>query len=540
MNYEQLAELLFPNLKKTRVEIEANYPKRKEGMIITRFAPSPTGFLHMGSLYASFVSSIYAHQERGVFYLRIEDTDQKRKVENGISNILKDLKIEEIKVDEGPMIGGKFGPYIQSERKEIYEVFIYDLIKNGYAYPSFETEEELEKIRKIQKEKKDRIGYYGKYASGRNLSLEEIKIKIDNHIPYVIRLKSTGSFDKKFEFKDCVKGKILLPSNDIDIVLLKQDGLPTYHFAHVIDDYLMGTTHVIRGDEWLSSIPIHLELYRLIGVKPPKYAHISPLTKKDGESTRKLSKRYDIECSMDYYQKEGIPPQAIKLYLATLINPNFEDYYMSNKDAKIENFKFEYRKMSTGGTLFDLTKLNFISKLYFSRLKAVDLYHDILPYYQEYDNEFYQLLKKYPKESIAILNVEREIKKPRKDFASFADIKKHIWYMYDEMFEHSNQKEKIKSNYDICLVKKYFDEIYCEGDDKDIWYSKLKDFIYKYGYAKTVKEYQQNIDKYIGHVGDFCEMIRVFLFGVLETPDIYELLKILTSKRIKERLSNYK
>lgn len=540
MNNEKLAALLFPNLSITRTEIEARYPKRKEGMVVTRFAPSPTGFLHMGSLYASFISSIFAHQTNGIFYIRIEDTDQKRKVEKGIEKILADLKKEEITIEEGPMIGGKYGPYIQSERKEIYQAFVYDLVRKGYAYPSFETEQELEQIRIIQKEKKERIGYYGNYAKGRSLSFQEIKTFIKEGKPYVIRLKAIGDFTKKFEFKDCVKGKIMLPSNDMDIVLLKQDGLPTYHFAHVVDDYLMGTTHVIRGDEWLSSIPVHLQLFRILEVKAPKYAHISPLTKKDGESVRKLSKRYDKECSMEYYQKLGIPPQAIQLYLATLINPNFEDYYLSNKDASISNFQFEYRKMSTGGTLFDLTKLNFISKLYFSRLTATELYQMILPYYKEYDPSFYQLLIQYPKESIAILNVEREIKKPRKDFASFSDVKKETWYLYDELyFSLEYQKEPIKDTYDLVLVKQYFRDVFKETDDKETWYATLKDFIYQHGYAKTVKEYMQNPAYYVGHVGDFCEMIRVALFGRLETPDIYELLKILKKERIQKRLKQY-
>ncbi len=540
MDYQKLATLLFPNLSMTREEIEAQYPKRKDGLVVTRFAPSPTGFLHMGSLYASFVSSVFAHQANGIFYIRIEDTDQKRKVEDGVQKILTDLKKEEIVVDEGPMIGGEYGPYIQSERKEIYQAFVYDLVQKGYAYPSFETEDELEQIRMIQKEKKDRIGYYGIYAKGRTLSLQEIETFIKMGKPYVIRLKAIGDFDKKFEFKDCVKGKIMLPSNDMDIVLLKQDGLPTYHFAHVIDDYLMGTTHVIRGDEWLSSIPIHLQLFRLLEVKAPKYAHISPLTKKDGESVRKLSKRYDKECSMEYYQKLGIPPKAIQLYLATLINPNFENYYLSDKNACISNFQFEYRKMSTGGTLFDLTKLNFISKLYFSRLTATELYQMILPYYEEYDPSFYQLLIQYPKESIAILNVEREIKKPRKDFASFSDVKKESWYLYDELYFNSEyQKEPIKDTYDLALVTQYFDEVFKETDDKETWYCALKEFISDHGYAKTVKEYEQYPERYVDHVGDFCEMIRVSLFGRLETPDIYELLKILKKERIYKRLQQY-
>ncbi|MBS7020887.1 MAG: glutamate--tRNA ligase [Firmicutes bacterium] len=492
MDHKLLANLLFPNLKWTREEIESRYPKRNlsEGAMVTRFAPSPTGFIHM---------------------------------------------------DEGPTIGGNYGPYIQSERKEIYEAFVYDLLLKGYAYPAFEKEEELEQLRKLQAQEKVRIGYYGKYAKGRELTLEEIQEKLDQKIPYVIRLKAPGCFDNKFEFKDCIKGKIQLPSNDMDIVLLKRDGLPTYHFAHVVDDYLMHTTHVVRGDEWLSSVPIHLQLFRLLEVKPPKYAHIAPLTKKDGESIRKLSKRYDKECSMDYYQKEGIPNEAIQLYLGTILNASFEDYYLMNKATKVTDFKFEFQKMGVGGSLFDLNKLHFISKVYLSRLTATTLYEKMIPYYREYDNVFYELLMKYPEMSIDVLNVEREIKKPRKDFASYSDIKKETWYMYDALFFEENHYERapIKDSYQLNLVKTYFQEVYEESDSKEVWYQKLKEFISIHGYAKTVKEYQEDENKYIGHVGDFCEMIRVYLLRRLETPDIYELLKILGKERIQKRLQLY-
>ena len=539
MDYQVLASLLFPHLKETREDYEKKYPKRelKEKAMVTRFAPSPTGFIHMGSLYASFISYVFAKQSGGVFYLRIEDTDQKREVENGIEQIISDLKKQDICFDEGPGIGGEYGPYIQSERKKIYYAFVYDLILKGYAYPSFETKEELEKMKETQAKEKRRIGYYGSYAKGRELSLEQIQQHLENHDPYVIRLKANGSFDQKFEFKDCIKGRIMLPSNDMDIVLLKQDGLPTYQFAHVVDDYLMGTTHVVRGDEWLSSTPIHLQLFRMLGVKPPKYAHIAPLTKKIENRVRKLSKRYDKECSMEYYQKEGIPTMAIKIYLATLFNASFEDYYLSNKDASISNYTFTFQKMGVGGSLFDLTKLLFLSKTYFSRLTAKQLYEELLPFYQENDPEFYQVLTKDPSYTISILNVERTGKKPRKDFATYQDIKKHTWYMYDEYYKQSSmERAPILDSYDLSLIKTYFEEVYCENDSKDVWYEKLKEFISQYDYAKTVKEYMQDPERYRGHVGTVCEMIRVYLFCSLETPDIYELLQILTKKRILDRI----
>ena len=544
MDNQKLATLLFPHLKHTRSYYEEMYPKREldEKAMVTRFAPSPTGFIHMGSLYASFVSYVYAHQSKGVFYLRIEDTDQKREVENGIENIISDLKKEDILFDEGPTIGGKYGPYIQSERKEIYEAFVYDLILKGYAYPAFESKKELEQLRKLQEKEKKRIGYYGKYAKGRDLSLDDIQKHLENKDSYVIRLKANGNFEDKFEFKDCIKGKILLPSNDMDIVLLKQDGLPTYHFAHVVDDYLMRTTHVVRGDEWLSSVPVHLQLFRLLGVKPPKYAHIAPLTKKIGEHVRKLSKRYDKECSMSFYQEEGIPTNAIKIYLATLLNTSFEDYYLSNQPASILDFNFTWKKMSVGGSLFDLTKLLFLSRTYMSRLTAEALYQEILPFYREKDPSFYQTITADEIDTIRILNVERTGKKPRKDFATYQDIKKHTWYMYDTYYFEDKQMPRapIKEEYDLSLVTCYFKEIYDVQDTKEVWYEKLKEYIEKYQYARTVKEYLHNPGKYKGHVGDFCEMIRVFLFCSLETPDIYELLQILTKARILKRLDIYK
>lgn len=538
MDYNKLAKILFPNLKHTRKYYEQKYPKRvlKEKQIVTRFAPSPTGFIHMGSLYASFVSYIFAKQTDGIFYLRIEDTDQKRKVEHGIEKMIDDLKKEDIIFDEGPTVGGIYGPYIQSERKEIYDAFVYDLIQKGYAYPAFESKEELDEIRKLQEKEKQRIGYYGKYAKSRNRSLEEIEKLIEHGIPYVIRLCAPDHFEDKFEFKDCVKGKILLPANDMDIVIQKQDGLPTYHFAHVVDDYLMNTTHVVRGDEWLSSVPVHLQLFRLLGVKAPKYSHIAPLTKKDGESIRKLSKRYDKECSMQFYQEEGVPTNAIKLYLATLLNASFEEYYLSNKEATISNFHFEWKKMSVGGSLFDYTKLLFLSKIYLSRLTALELYEEMLPYYHTYDKAFYELIVREKEYTIKILNVERTGKKPRKDFATYQDIKKHIWYMYDFYYD-THENSYMKKDYNLTLVTKYFETVYKENDDKDTWYMNLKEFIGQYGYAKTVKEYSQNPEQYIGHVGTFCEMIRVFLFCSLETPDIYELLQILTKEKIIKRLS---
>ena len=545
MDYKDLANLIFPDVKPIEY-YEEKYPKRnlKEGAIVSRFAPSPTGFVHIGGLYQALVARKAATQTEGVFFLRIEDTDQKREIENGITDIVNSLKDFGIEEDEG-MISeteekGNYGPYKQSLRGEIYRSYAKYMIEMGKAYPCFCSAEEVDEIRKKQEAAKVRPGYYGVWAKCRNLTIEEMAEKIKAGEKYIIRFKSPGREDRKIKHHDVIKGNVTFPENDQDIVIIKADGLPTYHFAHIVDDHLMGTTHVVRGDEWLSSVPVHLQLFRLLGVKAPKYAHIAPLTKKEGTRIRKLSKRYDKECSMSFYQEEGIPTNAIKIYLATLLNTSFEDYYLSDRQARISNFSFTWNKMSVGGSLFDLTKLQFLSKTYLSRLSAEQLYEEILPFYQTHDNFFYQMITREKEYTLRVLNVERTGKKPRKDFATYQDIKKHTWYMYDTYYYEDDtiKRAEIKESYDKKLVQHYFEKVYDENDTKDIWYEKLKEFISQYDYAKTVKEYLQKPGEYIGHVGDFCEMIRVYLFCSLETPDIYELLQILSKERILKRLNH--
>lgn len=547
MNNDYLADLLFPNISEDIADVMRRYPRRnlKEGAMVTRFAPSPTGFIHIGSLYTSFICQIFAKQTGGVFYLRIEDTDGKRQIENGISRMIDDLESYKIAFAEGANIGGIYGPYIQSERKEIYHTFIKYLIKNDLAYPCFMTKEELDIMRKEQELNKERIGCYGKYAKYRTATIDEIKAKIEQNIPYVIRFKAPGNFNNTIEIKDTVKGKIKFPENDMDVIIMKQGGLPTYHFAHVIDDYLMGTTHVIRGDEWLSSLPIHISLFKALKLKAPKYAHISPLTKHDGERVRKLSKRYDPECAIYYYKKQGIPTDALKLYFATLINPNFEQYYMSSITSKVEDYKFELSKMSVGGTLFDMDKLISLSKIYLSRLKANELYEQMLTYYQEFDSEFADILIRHKELSLNALNIEREVKRPRKDLANYADMKKQMWYFYDELYAKEKNKQNIKIR--DCYVKDflftYISDYYDINDNKDNWYEKVKECASKYGFAKTTKDYKENPNCYIGHIGDACELIRISITTSLETPDLYEILKVLgvnvVSKRINDFIKDY-
>lgn len=541
---KEYADLLLPNIDKTIEDYKKIYPNRNlsEGAIVTRYAPSPTGYVHMGALFSAFIASKMAKQTNGVFFLRIEDTDKKREIENGVSGIIKDLKNYGIKIDEG-MISesewiGQYGPYIQSKRKEIYQTFAKHLIMNDLAYPCFCTEEDLENIRKEQESIKDRIGYYGKWARDRYLSHEEVINRINNGEKYVIRLKSPGKFENKVIYDDLVKGKLELPENDLDIIIIKGDGLPTYHFAHLVDDYLMGTTHIIRGDEWLSSVPIHLQLFKVFGFKPPKYAHISPLLKEDNGTRRKLSKRKDPEAAISYYHEKGIPVEAVLLYLCTVANSNFEMWYLQNKDKTIDDFKLEFKKISASGSLFDVDKLLNISKNYISLLSAVDVYNNTLEYSKNYDNELFDLLTKYKDYSINVMNIEREQKKPRKDLAMFSDFRKQNWYMYDELFNNLNYEwQNITNKEDIKNILNLYISKYDINDDKDTWFNKMKEVCDTLGYASDMKAYKENPNNYKGNIADVSNVLRVSLTTKSMTPDLYEIMKLLGKERMEKRFN---
>ncbi len=544
MTNKDLAELIFPNITKTIEDYEKIYPERNlpEGAMVTRFAPSPTGFVHMGSLLASFISSKAAKDTKGVFYLRIEDTDQKREVPNGIEGIVKDLKDFEIHIDEGALSReesiGEYGPYIQSERKEIYHAFIKHLISIGMAYPCFCSEEHLAEIREMQEATKSRIGYYGRYAVCRNIKIEEAYTRIKNGEKFIIRLKSPGDFEKKIVVNDLVKGKIEFPENDLDIVIMKSDGLPTYHFAHLVDDHLMRTTHVTRGDEWVSSLPIHQQLFQVFGFNPPKYAHLSPILKQEGETKRKLSKRKDPEAAMSYYAELGIPIKAVHLYLMTIANTNFEQWYDQNKDKTLDDFKFDFKKISASGSLFDVEKLINISRNYISFLSAEEVYDNVYNWSNTYDPSIHELLEKYKEYTINIFSIERYQKKPRKDYESWSSIKKNIWYMYDELFTPSTYDfQKIKDHEEISkILTTYLDKYYQESDDKETWFNKIKDLTDELGYCSNMKEYKENPDKYKGSVADISTVIRVALTSSSMTPDLYEIMKLLGPNRIKSRI----
>ncbi len=540
----ELAELLFPNITKTREYYEEKYPERNlpDGAMVTRYGPSPTGSVHLGNLFSAFCDMVYAKQSNGVFFLRIEDTDQKRAVEGGIENITGVLKGFDITPNEGYTFGGEYGPYKQSERTEIYQTYIKDLIIKGYAYPCFMTEEEQNNIKEEQAINKTKIGIYGMYAVDRDLSLEEIKEKLENKEEYVIRLKSPGNPNKQIEVVDCIKGKMKFPEHDMDTVLLKKDGTPTYHFAHVIDDHLMHTTHVIRGDEWVSSLPLHIELFEILGFTPPKYAHIAPITIKDQETgaIRKLSKRKDPWAGAKFYEESGIPIEALHLYLATIANTNFEEWYLNNQDKTINDFTFSFDKQAIGGTSFDEAKLNNLCKTYFSRKSGEEVYNETLAYTEKFDKEYNKLLKENKDDMIQFLSIEKDGPRPRKDIAKYSDVKEEFSYAIDSMFEKEfYSKYEGEKVYDVDLITEYINNINLDTTNEE-WFNQTKEFAVKHGYAEKPKDYKKNPDAYKGHVGDICEAARVMITGRTKSPDLFSIMKILGKDRIKERIELYK
>ena len=544
MDYKDLANLIFPDAKEITY-YEEKYPERnlKEGAIVTRFAPSPTGFVHIGGLYQSVIARKLATQTDGVFFLRVEDTDQKREVENGITGIVQALNDFGIVPDEG-MISetegkGNYGPYRQSQRKEIYQSYAKYLISQGKAYPCFCTPEDVEEIRNKQEAAKIRPGYYGVWAKCRNVTVEEAIKRIENGEKYIIRFKSPGREDRKIKHHDVIKGNVDFPENDQDIVIIKADGLPTYHFAHAIDDHLMRTTHVIRGDEWLSSVPLHLQLFHELGFKAPKYAHIAPIMKNDNGNKRKLSKRKDSEAAVSYYDEEGIPEEAVKEYLMNIANSNFENWRRANKEKSIEEFELQLNKMSVSGALFDMIKLLDVGKTVISMFTSEEVYEKSLEWANKYDNELKDMLK--DKEyALKIFSIERGNKKPRKDISKWSEVKENIEYMYDEKFLNKEQEypyQVISEKGDINrILELYLEKYYNENDDKQEWFDKIKELSGELGYAKEVKEFKANPEAYKAHVGDVSTVIRVALTGRTNTPDMYEIMKVLGKESIEKRL----
>ncbi len=542
MDNKELADLIFPDVKDVAF-YEEKYKARElpEGAIVTRFAPSPTGFVHIGGLYQAEIARKLADQTKGVFFVRIEDTDQKREIENGVEQIIDALRDYDLMPDETIIDGkdvGNYGPYQQSKRKDIYKAYAKSLIEKGFAYPCFCTPETLNSIREDQEKAKERTGYYGKWTKCRNMPIDMAAEKIKNGESCIIRLKSPGNPDKKIKHKDVIKGNVDMPENDQDIVIIKSDGLPTYHFAHAVDDHLMGTTHVIRGDEWLPSVPLHLQLFYVLGFKAPKYAHIAPMMKVDGDAKRKLSKRKDPEAAVSYYTEEGIPKQAVKEYLMNIANSNFEIWRKQNPDKAIEEFDLQLNKMGVSGALFDMIKMLDVAKNVISKYSAEEVYDESYNWAENFDPELKEMLddKEY---ALKVLGIERGNVKPRKDIAKWSDVKNAIYYMYDNKFDKNGEFEyqKINDKDEIeKIVKEYFDKYYDEKDDKDTWFAKMKDLAESFGYAREVKEFKANPDNFKGHVGDISTVIRVRITGRCNTPDLYEILKILGKERIMKRV----
>ena len=543
MNYKELADLLYPDVTMSIDDLEKKYPKRDlpDHSEVCRFAPSPTGRMHLGNLFASFMPEVFAHQSNGVFILRIEDTDDKRAIENGINLIFNDLRAYNYQIDESPLTGGEYGPYIQTQRKDIYKVCAKYLVSIGRAYPCFCSEEDLNVMREKQEKCKERIGYYGKYAKCRNLSIEEVKKHLENGDKFVLRLKSMGDFEKKIVYTDLVKGRLELPENDIDQVLIKSDGIPPYAFAHVVDDHFMRVTVVTRDDSYISSVPYHFEIWDAMGFTKPRFAHLLPLNIKDGETIRKISKRKDPEAAVAFYHERGIPVEAIKLYFATLLNSNFEEWYIANPNKSYRDFHFDFSKMSKSGPLFDMEKLINISRNYLSRVSASDLYENLKKWASEFDKEFYDIIDKYKEYTINILNIEREQDKPRKDFSCYSDIKNYIWYMFNEYFDSADREYEFKNITDRAFIKEilkeYMDNYYdAMADDKETWFNKMKELAVKFGFASNMKEYKNNPEAFKGNITDIATVIRVGVTTRSMTPDLYDILRLLGKEEINRRI----
>ncbi len=540
MDYNVLAELLFPDVTETPEEVEARFPQRElpEGAVVTRMAPSPTGFVHLGNLVQGMISERMAHQSGGVLFLRVEDTDAKREVPGAVEVLIDSLEHYSICFDEGATHtgdNGLYGPYRQRQRASIYHVFAKKLVQDGMAYPCFCTEEDLAAIHTQQEQAKENFGYYGKYAQWRDRSLEEIQAQLDAGNPWVLRFRSTGSIEHQFKFDDLVKGKLTITENDIDHVLLKSDGIPTYHFAHAVDDELMRTTHVVRGDEWLPSLPFHIQLFKALGFKLPKYVHIGPLMKMDGTSKRKLSKRKDPELALTYYKAEGFPVQAMREYLMTVLNSNFEDWRKANPDAPLESFKFSPKKLNPAGSLFDYAKLVDVSKNVISRMDADTVYTLVLEWALEFDPDFGEKLAADAAYAKKILAIGRGGKKPRKDLATWKEAKPYMGFFYDEYLEKPVFDEKFASALVKTVLEQYL-QGYDSADDANAWFAKVKAITESVGFTTDMKAYKQNPDAFPGTVADVSSMLRVAITGKTNSPDLYTVTTILGETRMRQRV----
>ena len=549
MSYENLANLIFPNIDKTPEYYFEKYPKRdlKEGAKVLRYAPSPTGFQHIGGVFASLINERLAHQSGGIFYLRIEDTDQKREVEGAIDDTIKTMHNFGMDFDEG-ITGensekGAYAPYKQSQRADIYRAFVKDLLRKGLAYPCFMTSEELEALREKQIAEKLTPGCYGEFAKYRDLSPEEAIKRIEAGESYVIRMKSPGNPEKRVVAHDMIKGEVSFPENLQDVVIIKGDGLPTYHFAHAIDDTLMRTTHVIRGEEWLSSLPIHLQMFEVLGVEAPKYAHIPTIMKMDGSSKRKLSKRKDPESAVSYYSEKGYPSQSVIEYLLNIINSAFEEWRAENPNADYHDYKVELDKMSKSGALFDLVKLNDVSKDVICKMKPEVVYDLYTNWAKEYDKEMYDLVTSKEAMIKEVFNIDKEGPKPRKDFAKWDEVREKIFYFFDELFDKETANDvELPKTLELEEAKRIieaYEKAYNFNTDKDTWFSDLKEVAVELGYATDRKKYKKNPEEYKGMVSDVAGAVRAALTHRANTPDLYTIMQIMGEEAVRERFKKF-
>ena len=540
MDYKVLANLLFPQVTETPEEVEARFPARNlpEGAVVSRMAPSPTGFVHLGNLVQGTISERMSHQSNGVLFLRVEDTDAKREVPGAVEVLINTLEHYSIAFDEGATIDGDngvYGPYRQRQRAAIYHVFAKKLVEEGQAYPCFCTEEELTAMREKQEAQKVNFGYYGEFAMWRDRSIEDIKAQLDAGNPWVLRFRPTGSLENQFKFDDLVKGKLTITENDIDHVLLKSDGIPTYHFAHAVDDHLMHTTHVVRGDEWMATLPFHIQLFKALGFKLPKYVHIGPLMKMDGTSKRKLSKRKDPELALTYYKAEGFPIAAVREYIMTILNSNFEDWRRANPDADLDDFKFSPKKLNPAGSLFDYAKLTDVSKNVISKMDAETVYTLLTEWAKEFDADFGDKLAADADFATKILAIGRGGKKPRKDLAVWKDAKDYMGFFYDEYLEKPVFNEKFTNEtIKTALVK--FLEKFSIADDSNVWFEKVKEITNEMGFTTDMKAYKADPTAFPGTVADISTFVRQAVTGKTNSPDLYTVMQILGYDRTVARI----
>lgn len=542
MNHDRLAELLYPHIAETPEELEKRYPPRNlpEGACVARFSPSPTGFVHMGAMYGVMMDERIAHRLGGVFYLRIEDTDAKREIDDGVGIICRTLESLGIHFDEGATSDGDkglYGPYRQRQRLQIYQCFAKKMVRLGRAYPCFCSEDELAAMRAKQEEQKANFGYYGPWAKCRDLSFEEIERHIQAKDPFVLRFRSEGDPNRRVVHNDLIHGRLEFPENDMDHVMLKSDGVPTYHFAHVVDDHLMRTTHVIRGEEWLPSLPLHLEMFSAIGWDKPEYGHTALVMKMDGGSKRKLSKRKDPEADMRYYMEKGYYIPAIMDYIMTLVNSNFEEWRLKNPDAPYQDFPFSPAKAGVSGALFDLAKLNDVCKNRISRLDAETVYGEVVRWAAEYDAQLHTLLTRDPDYAKAIFAIGRGGPKPRKDIAVWSEVKEYISFFYDELFSPVYEFPQNLTPADCAQILDRYAGVYQPDDDQNEWFSRIRKLTEDMGCACDMKEYKKNPGGYRGHVGDVSMVLRVAVTGRTNSPDLYQVMSLLGAPRISQRLS---